>query len=127
MAEEAFGLARIGQLHVAVTDVERSTAFYRDRLGLPFLFAYPGMAFFDCGGVRLFLSAPEGDDDRGTSTIYFSVPEIGAAVAALEARGVIFIEGAHVVHRTPEYQLWMAFLRDPDGHVIGLMSEVPTA
>jgi catechol 2,3-dioxygenase-like lactoylglutathione lyase family enzyme len=121
-----FGLSRIGQIHVAVTDVERATEFYRDRLGLPFLYAYPGMAFFDCDGVRLFLSAPEGIDDQGTSTLYFTVSEIRTAVTALEARGVDIIEGPHVVHRTADSELWMAFLKDPDGNVIGVMSEVPT-
>jgi catechol 2,3-dioxygenase-like lactoylglutathione lyase family enzyme len=127
MGGVAFGLAHIGQLHVAVTDVERATEFYRDRLGLPFLYAYPGMAFFDCDGVRLFLSVPEGIDDQGSSTLYFTVPEIRAAVTALEARGVDFTDGPHVVHRTPESELWMAFLKDPDGNVIALMSEVPTS
>ena len=121
-----FGLSRIGQIHVAVSDVERATEFYRGRLGLPFLYAYPGMAFFDCDGVRLFLSTPEGIDDQGTSTIYYTVPEIRAAVTALEARGVDFLDGPHVVHRTADSELWMAFLKDPDGNVIGIMSEVPT-
>ena len=76
MADEEFGLSTIGQLHVAVSDVERATAFYRDQLGLRYLFSYPGMAFFDAGGVRLFLSKPEGVDDRGTSTVYYRVADI---------------------------------------------------
>ncbi|MFI5254906.1 MAG: VOC family protein [Candidatus Limnocylindrales bacterium] len=127
MADEAFGLGRIGQLHVAVTDVERATAFYREQLGLHFLFAYPGMAFFDAGGVRLFLTRPEGVEDRGTSTIYFSVPDIEAAVAALEARGAVFTDRPHVIFREATYDLWMCFFKDPDGNVLGLMSEVPKA
>jgi predicted enzyme related to lactoylglutathione lyase len=125
MADERFGLSTIGQLHVAVGDVERATAFYRDQLRIPFLFAYPGMAFFDAGGVRLFLSVPEGIDDRGTSAIYFTVPDIDTAVAALEARGVTFIDRPHVVFRDDTYELWMTALKDPDGNTILLMSEVP--
>lgn len=125
MADQAFGLSRIGQIHVAVTDVERATTFYRDTLGLPFLFAYPGMAFFDAGGVRLFLTRPEGLEDRGTSTIYYSVPDIDAAVAALEARSVVFEDRPHVIFGDVTYDLWMTFFKDPDGNVIGLMSEVP--
>jgi methylmalonyl-CoA/ethylmalonyl-CoA epimerase len=125
MTGDEFGLSKIGQLHVAVTDVERAAAFYRDQLGIPFLFAYPGMAFFDAGGVRLFLSVPEGIEDRGTSAIYFSVPDIEAAVKALEARGVTFTDRPHVVFRDDTYELWMTALKDPDGNTILLMSEVP--
>ncbi len=120
-------LGRIGQIHVAVTDVERATAFYRDALGIPFLFAYPGMAFFDCDGVRLFLGPPEGERPDGRATIYFTVDDIAAAVASLAGRGVTFDDRPHVVHRTSEYELWMCFARDPDGNTVGLMSEVPLA
>ncbi|MGH2407438.1 MAG: VOC family protein [Candidatus Limnocylindrales bacterium] len=126
VAGDAFGLSRIGQLHVAVSDVERATAFYRDQLGLRFLYAYPGMAFFDAGGVRLFLSVPEGVEDRGTSTVYYTVDDIEAAVQALERRGVTFLDRPHIVHRDATYDLWMTHLKDPDGNDIVLMSEVPT-
>ena len=125
MADEEFGLSTIGQLHVAVSDVERATAFYRDQLGLRYLFSYPGMAFFDAGGVRLFLSKPEGVDDRGTSTVYYRVADIEAAVQALERRGVTFLDQPHVVFRDATYDLWMTHLKDPDGNDIMLMNEVP--
>ena len=124
MSDE-FGLSKIGQIHVPVTDVERAATFYRETLGMRFLFAYPGMAFFDCDGVRLFLSAPEGVHG-GAVTLYFTVPDIEAAVAALEARGVAFDDRPHVVFHDETYDLWMTFLKDPDGNVLGLMSEVPT-
>lgn len=120
-------LGSIGQIHVTVTDVDRATAFYRDALGIPFLFGYPDMAFFDCDGVRLFLGPAENEQFSGRATLYFRVVDIGNAVAALEGRGVVFDEPAHVVHRTDEYALWMAFTRDPDGNNIGLMAEVPVA
>ena len=85
------------------------------------------MAFFDADGVRLYLSEPESADFRGEATLYFTVADIEAAVAALEARGVAFTSGRSVVHRDPSYELWMCFTKDPDGNNIGLMSEVPTA
>jgi methylmalonyl-CoA/ethylmalonyl-CoA epimerase len=127
MTESTFGLSTIGQILVPVRDAEASTAFYRDTLGLPFLFAYPHVAFFDADGVRLYLAEPESADFRGRATLYFRVAEIGAAVAALEERGVVFREPPHVVHRDPSYDLWMAFTTDLDGNNIGLMCEVPTA
>jgi predicted enzyme related to lactoylglutathione lyase len=125
MTEEAFGLSTLGQILVPVTDVERATAFYRDQLGIRFLFSYPGNAFFDADGVRLYLAQPEAADFGGRATLYFKVEDIHAAVRSLEERGVTFTE-PHVVHRDPTYELWMAFATDPDGNNIGLMCEVPT-
>ena len=124
---EAFGLSTIGQLHVPVSNVERATAFYRDRLGLRFLFAYPGLAFFDADGVRLMLSAPETPAFDGHLTIYFRVPDINAAVEALEGRRVAFTDRPHVVHRDGTSELWMCHTTDPDGNHILLMCEVPAA
>ena len=81
-------LGPIGQIGVSVRDLEAMTAFYRDALGIPFLFAAPGMSFFDCGGVRLMLSLPEsGHEDRHGSILYFRVEDIEAAHAALAGRG----------------------------------------
>ena len=115
---------RIGQISVLVQDVERATAFYRDVLGLRFLFsAPPGLAFFDCGGVRLMLSRPEGESG-GTSVLYYLVPDIRAAYDALAARGVTFVDEPHLIARMPDHDLWMVFLRDSEGNTVGLMSEV---
>jgi catechol 2,3-dioxygenase-like lactoylglutathione lyase family enzyme len=90
MPDQPFGLTTIGQVLVPVADAERATAFYRDRLGMRFLFAFPGMAFFDADGVRLYLATPEDPGFAGRATLYFRVPDIAAAVEALEARGVAF-------------------------------------
>ena len=125
MSEPSFGLGPIGQVMVPVRDAERATSFYRDVLGMRFLFAFPHMAFFDADGVRLYLGEPETDDFRGTATIYFRVADIDAAVTALEARGVVFTGRPHVVHEDAVHRLWMCFTKDPDGNNIGLMSEVP--
>ena len=119
-------LSRLGQIGVTVHDLPAMTAFYRDVLRLPFLFAAPGMSFFDCAGVRLMLAVPEGEGaaaDRA-SILYFAVPDIAAAHAALAARGAAFDGAPHVVHRAPGMELWMASLRDPEGNALALMSEV---
>lgn len=125
MSEPAFALSTIGQILVPVTDVERAVAFYRDQLGVRYLFGFPGLAFLDADGIRLYLAAPEQPGFAGRSTIYFRVPDIHAAVAALEARGVEFDDRPHVVHDDGTTRLWMCFTKDPDGNNVGLMSEVP--
>jgi catechol 2,3-dioxygenase-like lactoylglutathione lyase family enzyme len=119
------GIRRIGEVRVAVTDVDRAVAFYRDWLGMPFLFQFPGMAFFDLDGIRLMLVDPTSRDFGGESVIYYRVDDIGLAHAALQERGVEFSDGPHVVHRDEEHELWMAFFRDPDRNVLALMTEVP--
>lgn len=120
-----FGLSTIGQIAVHVQDLDRAVAFYRDRLGLRFLFqAPPGLAFFDAGGVRLMLSRPEGDAG-GTSILYFKVDDITASTAALKDRGVTITDEPHVIAKMDTYDLWMAFFRDSEGNIHALMSEVP--
>jgi methylmalonyl-CoA/ethylmalonyl-CoA epimerase len=124
----AFGLGPIGQILVPVADVERATAFYRDVLGMRLLFAYPGFgAFFDAGGVRLFLGVPEAGQPAGPITIYYAVADIQAAAAALTVRGARISDQPHVVHRTDAYELWMAGTVDPDGNPVLLMCERPLA
>ena len=122
-----FGLHSIGQILVPVEDIEASTAFYRDVLGMRFLFAFPGIAFFDCDGVRLYLAKPEQPAFGGATTIYYRVPDIHAAVATLEGRGVTFVERPGIAHRDERHELWLAFLQDPAGNHVGLMAEVPIA
>jgi methylmalonyl-CoA/ethylmalonyl-CoA epimerase len=122
-----FGLGTIGQVLIPVTDVEAATAWYRDVLGIRFLFAFPGMAFLDADGVRLYLAGPEEAGFDGRATIYFRVPDIHAAVAALEARGVIFSDRPHMIYDDGSQQTWMCFSRDPDGNNVALMSEVASA
>ncbi len=118
-------LQSIGQIHLTVSDIDASVAFYRDVLGLDFLFDVPGqsMAFFDCGGVRLYLGAAEGLDRPSHPVIYYRVPNIETACAALEARGVDLREPAHVVHRTESMELWLASVEDPEGNPVCLMEE----
>ena len=118
--------ATVGQLLVPVTDLERATAYYRDALGLRFLFsAPPQMSFFQAGNVRLLVGVPEDAQvaQRG-SMIYFKVADINAVHATLSARGVKFFAAPHLVHSTPTYELWLTEFRDPDGNQLALMSEI---
>jgi methylmalonyl-CoA/ethylmalonyl-CoA epimerase len=121
-----FGLAQIGQIAVPVADVERAIAFYRDVLGMRFLFqAPPGLGFFDGGGVRLMLDAPAKAQAKNYgSVIYYRVPDLQAAFETLRARGVAFEGNPHLIARLPDHELWMAFFRDPDDNLLALMSEV---
>src|SRR5260370_41749495 len=103
-ASSGVGVARIGQIAMTVGDLPRAVAFYRDVLGLRFLFeAPPAMAFFDCGGVRLMMSLPEQEGhatgQRFASILYYAVPDIHSAASALAARGVSFEQPPHVVAR----------------------------
>jgi len=124
-ATPAVGLAQIGQIAVPVADIDRAVAFYRDVLGMRFLFrAPPGLGFFDCAGVRLMLDAPAGAQAGQGSVIYYKVPDLQAAFEALSARGVAFEAKPHLIAKMPDHELWMAFFRDPDRNMLALMSEV---
>jgi methylmalonyl-CoA/ethylmalonyl-CoA epimerase len=119
------GLTEVGQIAVTVQEVERATAFYRDVLGVPFLFDAPGLAFFDLGGIRLMLSRPEGVEPS-SSVLYFRAADIQASYETLLGHGVEFREAPHVVHRTDDYELSMAFFDDSEGNVMAIMNETGT-
>lgn len=124
MGSQDFALGPLGQIALTVNDVDRSVGFYRDRLGLRHLFSAPGMAFFDCGGIRLLLGLPERDEPRRPGAVlYFRVPDIEAARDALGGRGVAFEVEPRLVARMPDHELWMATFRDPDGNPLELMCE----
>ena len=118
----------IGQIHISVNDVPRAVAFYRDTIGMTLLFEIPGqpMAFFDCGGVRLYIGTPEKPEFRSNPMIYYRVDSIRDAYDTLRARGVEFSGEPHMVHKTEESELWMAGFNDPDGNNLVLMSDVAT-
>ncbi|MBL7959577.1 VOC family protein [bacterium] len=119
------GLNQIGQIAVPVTDIDRAIVFYRDILGLRFLFkAPPGLGFFDCNGVRLMLDAPAKDNAGHGSVIYYKVDDIVQSFETLSTRGVIFEAKPHMIAKMPDHELWMAFFRDPDKNLLALMSEV---
>jgi methylmalonyl-CoA/ethylmalonyl-CoA epimerase len=118
-------LDQIGQIAVPVTDIERSITFYRDVLGMRFLFkAPPGLGFFDCAGVRVMLDAPAKDNAGKGSVIYFKVEELQTTFEKFSDRGLIFEAKPHLIAKMPDHELWMAFFRDPDKNLLALMSEI---
>jgi methylmalonyl-CoA/ethylmalonyl-CoA epimerase len=119
------GIARLGQVHIPAEDTERATAFYRDILGLPLLFTTDGMAFFNCGGVRLMISRPEGGGVRGGSILYFVVGDIGGAHQRLRDAGVRFEAEPRKIAEMGTHDLWMTFFRDSEQNLMALMSEMP--
>lgn len=123
-ADSSFGLGPIGQIALTVSDIGRAVTFYRDSLGMRFLFQVPNLAFFDCGGIRLMLSLPEKAAEGSSSVIYYMVGDIQQAFQTLTSRGVAFEGHPHLIARMPDHELWMAFFRDPDGNLLALMSEV---
>jgi methylmalonyl-CoA/ethylmalonyl-CoA epimerase len=119
--------ATVGQLLIPVTDLERATTYYRDTLGLRFLFAAPPqMSFYQSGAVRLLVGVPEaGRQAHRGSMIYFKVVDIHAVYDTLRGRGVSFPAPPHLVHRAATHELWLVEFTDPDGNHLALMSEVP--
>lgn len=118
-------LTGIGQVHISAKDFDRALGFYRDVLELPLLFTVPEqkMAFFDCGGVRLYLGVPSSPDYAANSFLYYTVAGIEAAHKRLEANGVAFLHPPHAVHRTEKSELWMAGFQDSEGNYAQLMEE----
>jgi methylmalonyl-CoA/ethylmalonyl-CoA epimerase len=119
------GIMRLGQIAINAHDVERAAAFYQDVLGLKLLFkAPPGLAFFDCGGVRLMLARPEKPEhDHPSSILYFAVPDIQAAYVRMRENGARFEDEPHLIAKMPDHDLWMTFFRDSENNLLGLMSE----
>lgn len=118
---------RVAQVHVSVTDLERSVAFYRDVLGIPHLFTVYGqpMAFLQAGSVRLYLGVPEDERFRSRPVLYYSVDDLDATYEAVVERGAESMASPRLVHSDDTMELWIAFVSDPDGNPVGLMNERP--
>lgn len=120
-------LGPIGQVSRSVADIAASIVFYRDVLGLPHLYTYGDLAFFDCGGLRLYLQQ-QADPSPSESVLYFQVPDIVAAHAALTARGVVFTAAPHRIHTHADgTEEWMAFFADPEGRPLAIMAQAEPA
>ena len=118
------GLARIHQISMRIHDIDRAVTFYRDVLGLPFLFAAPpNLAFFDCAGVRLMLSPPSPGFDHPGSVLYFAVEDIHAMHATLTGRGVSFTSAPTKIATLADREVWLAAFTDTEGNNLALMSE----
>ena len=116
----------VGQISISVKDVDRAVEFYRDVLNIQLLFKVPGanpMAFFDCGGTRLYINQPENPEHAGNSIVYFKVNSAKDAANELKSKDVPIESEPHIIHQTENYELWMAFFRDPDGNLMAVMSE----
>jgi len=125
MGADSIDWQGVGQVAIVVHDLDRQVAFYRDTLGLPFLFQIPNSAFFQAGAVRLMLSRPEKPEfDHPPSILYYKVGDIQAAHRTLAARGVRFEGEPHLIARMPDHELWMAFFYDAEDNMMALMSEV---
>lgn len=120
MAEKELTL---GQISITVSDMARATAFYRDKVGIPFLFEAGGMAFFRCGGVRLMLST-SASGTGFSSILYYKSDDIYDTAEILKSRGVSFEQDPRMIARMPDHELWMAFFKDSEGNLCALMSEV---
>lgn len=118
-------LSTIRQIAITVSDVRLALKFYRDVLGLTFLFtAGPGLAFLDAGGIRLMLSTPLGAGEVGKNSIlYFTVSDIALVYSSLIERGATNERSPQLAAKMPDHELWTGFLRDPDGNLVGLMEE----
>lgn len=118
-------LGKIAQIAVIVHDLERATAFYKDKLGMKHIFSVPPkMAFFDCDGIRLMLGIPERPEfDHPSSILYFKVDDIDAAYEALTKRGVPFATEPALIAPMETYDLWLAEFRDSENNVMALMCE----
>ncbi|WMW81443.1 VOC family protein [Undibacterium cyanobacteriorum] len=115
----------IGQIAIAVSDVEKAKSFYQEVLGLKLLFdAPPSLSFFQCGGTRLMLTTLQGDTaDHRTSVIYYKVDQLESVASHLSSLGVAWVQAPNLVAKMPDHELWMGFIRDPDQNLIGLMEE----
>lgn len=117
-------ISKIGQIALTVNELPRAVAFYRDALGLEYLFEASNLAFFNCGGTRLMLTPAESRESTYNSIIYYKTDDIHSACASLKARNVQFEADPRMIAKMPDHELWMAFFRDSEGNLLALMSEV---
>ena len=120
-------LAGLGQVSLLARDTARVEAFYRDTLGLPHVFTFGDLAFFDAGGVRIYIHTKAEKEWRPSSVLYFVVDDIQAACTDLQGRGVHFLGAPHLIHRhaATGIEEWMAFFEDSEGNTLALMAKVP--
>jgi len=127
-AADTLEITGVGQIAINCHDVKRATEFYRDKLGLRMLYEFPGLAFFDCGGVRLMLTKPETAElDHPSSIIYYRVADIHQASRAIADKGVQIENEPRMIARMPDHDLWLSNVRDTEGNIIAFMAEMKNA
>jgi len=128
MAASNLQLGDLGQIARHVADVKRAEAWYRDVLGLRHLYTFPSpigdLAFFDCGGTRLFLEQARDGSPGEQSVLYFRVADIDVAYDELKERAIEFVDAPHMIFRHEDgTEEWMAFFKDCDGQLLAIMSQ----
>jgi methylmalonyl-CoA/ethylmalonyl-CoA epimerase len=116
-------LTGVLQIAITVKDIDRATAFYRDVLGLPILMTPPNMAFFNCGGVRLYLSRGEGSEHGSSSYIYFRTTDMDALLTEVRMKNVSIHQEPQVIARMPDHDLWLMWIKDSEDNLLGIMEE----
>ena len=120
----SISLTGILQIAITVKEIDRATAFYRDVLGLPLLMNAPNMAFFNCGGVRLYLDAGKGSEHAGSgSFIYFKTADIDGLLAAAKTKNVNIHQEPQIIARMPDHDLWLMWIKDSEDNLLGIMEE----
>ena len=116
---------KIMQIALTVTDLPRAKDFYQNTLGMRFLFETGPLAFFQCGDIRLMISSGESEKPNRATLIYFKVADIQRVYETLCAKNVEFLDPPHVIARMPDHDLWLTYVKDPDGNLLGVMCELP--
>jgi methylmalonyl-CoA/ethylmalonyl-CoA epimerase len=111
------------QIATTVKDIDRATSFYRDVLGLQVLMTPPNMAFFNCGGVRLYLSCGDGSEHGRNSYVYFRTSDMNTLLVELRAKTVSIHQEPQVIARMPDHDLWLMWIKDSEGNLLGIMEE----
>jgi DNA-binding CsgD family transcriptional regulator/catechol 2,3-dioxygenase-like lactoylglutathione lyase family enzyme len=115
-------LGSIAQIARSVQDIKQAEAWYKNILGLPHLYTFGNLAFFDCNGTRLMLSQESAAVPE--SILYMRVGNIAAAYEVLKSRGVEFINAPHMIHRHADgTEEWLSMLKDPEGRPLGIMAQ----
>jgi methylmalonyl-CoA/ethylmalonyl-CoA epimerase len=123
-SSEPLAIGPVKQIALTVKDLARATTFYRDALGLKFLFEVPGLAFFDLHGIRLMLSPGEASPREPHGTVlYYQTADLAETFSALRVRGVKIVREPHLIAKMPDHELWMAFFEDSEGNLFGVMCE----
>ena len=121
-SDVAVRVNEVMQIALTVNDLAQAKHFYGEVLGMPFLFDAGNMAFFQCGGVRLLIGTGETKPNHGT-LVYFRVADLEATRRGLRDRGVEFAQEPQMIARMPDHELWLAYVQDPSGNLLGLMEE----
>lgn len=117
-------LTGILQVAIPAKDIERATAFYRDTLGMTYLFNAPNMAFLDCGGIRIYLDANPGvKEPGGNSLLYFRTDDIDRAHSQLQSSGADIHQAPGIIAKLPDREVWLMWIRDSESNLLGIMEE----